>query len=204
VDARVAVVGGINWGERSAANHDFDAELGGPAVASLGRVFARDLVTCGRMLTVPASPVDPGLLVATTLPGPDIRPLILDAIESAHRSLDLELFVLTDIGIVHALERAAARGVRITVLLDPHQRPSDRAAATLAGHGVPVRLYRSRGELLHAKVVVTDAATVSFGSANWSAGGFERNHECDVVILDNPPVAAAFLAAMRADWEAAA
>ncbi len=31
VDSDVAVVGGINWGARSAANHDFDAELRGPA-----------------------------------------------------------------------------------------------------------------------------------------------------------------------------
>jgi len=204
IDSQVAVVGGINWGASSVANHDFDAEIRGPAVANLQRVFMRDLVSCGRRVRVPAAVVDPRLLVATTLPGPDIRPLILDAIESAHRTLDLELFVLTDLGIVHALERAQARGVRISLLLDPHERPSDRPAALLRARGVPVRLYRSHGELLHAKAVVTDGATVSFGSANWSGGGFERNHECDVVFLAQPAVAAAFLAAMRADWAAAA
>ncbi|GAC1339277.1 MAG: hypothetical protein NVSMB29_06330 [Candidatus Dormibacteria bacterium] len=204
VDARVAVVGGINWGEHSVRNHDFDAEIRGPAVVNLSRVFARDLITCGRVVVMPAPAIDPGLLVATTLPGAEIRPLILETIESARRTLDLELFVLTDRGIVHALQRAHARGVAVSVLLDPHQRPSDAAAEALRASGVPVRLYRSRGELLHAKAVVSDGARVSFGSANWSSGGFERNHECDVVIVNQPALAAAFLTAMRADWDAAA
>ena len=48
VDGVVAVVGGINWGSGSAANHDFDVEVRGPVVANLGRVFIRDLATCGR------------------------------------------------------------------------------------------------------------------------------------------------------------
>ena len=39
VDATVAVVGGINWGAGSAANHDFDVEVRGPAVTNLARVF---------------------------------------------------------------------------------------------------------------------------------------------------------------------
>src|SRR5580700_8520855 len=52
IDARVAVVGGINWGVNSPANHDYDAELSGPVVHNLDRVFSRDLVTCGRDVAV--------------------------------------------------------------------------------------------------------------------------------------------------------
>jgi phosphatidylserine/phosphatidylglycerophosphate/cardiolipin synthase-like enzyme len=45
VDGSAAVVGGVNWGASSDANHDFDALVHGPAVTNLERVFLRDLVT---------------------------------------------------------------------------------------------------------------------------------------------------------------
>lgn len=204
VDGDVAVVGGINWGTASAAHHDFDILVRGPVVANLERVAARDLVTCGRRATVPPTQVDTAITVASTLPFDEVRPLVLAGIEGATRSLDLELYVLTDVGLVHALERAHARGVAIRLLLDPSQRPSDAAAAELRARRVPLRLYAAHGELLHAKAMVVDKRNVLFGSANWSGGGFSRNHEIDVVIHESWAVADAFLAAIDADWDVSA
>lgn len=204
VDGRVAVVGGINWGTSSPANHDYDAEVGGPVVANLDRVFLRDLVTCGRDASVPDAVTDASIIAAATLPGAEIRPLALGLIDAARRSLDLELFVLTDTGIVHALESAAQRGVRVRVLLDPSQPSSDPSFTALREAGVDVRWYRSRGELLHAKAMVADGSAVLFGSANWSGGGFARNHELDIEIPAARAVAAAMLAQMHLDWAASA
>jgi phosphatidylserine/phosphatidylglycerophosphate/cardiolipin synthase-like enzyme len=202
VDARVAVVGGINWGVKSPANHDYDAEVRGPVVANLDRVFARDLVTCGRAVAVPDAVADSSMIVAATLPGAEIRPLALALIDGAQHSLDLELFVLTDTGVVHALESAAHRGVDVRVLLDPSQPSSDPSYAALLAGGIKVRWYRSHGELLHAKAIVADGASILFGSANWSGGGFARNHELDVELPSAPVVAAAMLAQMDLDWTA--
>ena len=202
-DGAVAVVGGINWGNASAANHDVDLLVRGPAALNLHRVFVRDLVTCGRQATVPAEAPDASLEVVATLPTPAIRPLVLEAVEDATSTIDLELYVITDLGIVHALERAQSRGVRIRVLLDPTQRPSDAPAAELRSRGIEVRLYRGRGELLHAKTMVVDGTTVVVGSANWSAGGFARNHELDVVLPDAPAVAAVLTQAEDSDWAVA-
>jgi phosphatidylserine/phosphatidylglycerophosphate/cardiolipin synthase-like enzyme len=204
VDARVAVVGGINWGTSSPANHDYDAEVAGPVVANLDRVFLRDLVTCGREANVPDPVADPSILVAATLPGAEIRPLALGLIGAAQHSLDLELFVLTDTGVVHALEAASERGVRVRVLLDPSQPSSDPSYTALRAGGIDVRWYRSSGELLHAKAIVADAGSVLFGSANWSGGGFARNHELDIEMPGAPAVAAAMLAQMNLDWSASA
>jgi cardiolipin synthase A/B len=204
VDAQVAVVGGINWGTSSPANHDYDAEIRGPAVQNLERVFDRDLVTCGRMVAVPDAVPDPDVIVAATLPGQEIRPLALALIDTARRSLRLELFVLTDTGIVHDLEQAAARGVQVSVLLDPSQRSSMPSYLALAAAGVPVRWYRSHGELLHAKAIVADGTSVLFGSANWSGGGFARNHELDIELPAAPAIAAAMIAQMQLDWAASA
>jgi len=204
VDAHVAVVGGINWGVGSAANHDYDAQLTGPVVANLDRVFLRDLVTCGRAVAVPDPHLEPSIVVAATLPGAEIRPLAMALINAARDSLDLELFVLTDTGIVHALEAAAVRGVRVRILLDPSQPSSTPSYAALRRDGIDVRWYRSRGELLHAKAIIADATSLLFGSANWSGGGFERNHELDIDIPSAPGVAAAMLAQMDLDWTASA
>jgi phosphatidylserine/phosphatidylglycerophosphate/cardiolipin synthase-like enzyme len=204
VDARVAVIGGINWGVRSPANHDYDAEVRGPVVANLDHVFARDLVTCGRVVSVPDAVPDPSIIVAATLPGSEIRPLALGVIGGAIRSLDLELFVLTDTGVVHALESAAQRGVDVRVLLDPSQPSSDASYAALRAAGIRVRWYRSRGELLHAKAIVADGTSILFGSANWSGGGFARNHELNVELPAASVVAAEMLAQMQLNWVASA
>jgi cardiolipin synthase A/B len=204
VDSVVAVVGGINWGVRSAANHDYDAEVRGPVVANLDRVFMRDLVTCGRSEMVPPPVADSAVIVAATLPATEIRPLALDVINGARASLDLELFVLTDTGVVRALEAARARGVTLHVLMDPSQPSSDPSIQALRSAGVDVRIYRSRGELLHAKAVVADAVRVLFGSANWSGGGFARNHELNIEIVWSPAAAEAMLEQMRLNWSASA
>jgi phosphatidylserine/phosphatidylglycerophosphate/cardiolipin synthase-like enzyme len=204
VDHTVAVVGGINWGVRSPANHDYDVEVTGPAAANLDRVFARDLVTCGRFVDVAPPVADTQIVVATTLPAAEIRPLALALIAAATSNLSLELFDLTDTGIVHALESASAAGVSVRVLLDPSQHPSDPAYQTLLAHGIAVRWYRSHGELLHAKAIVTDRSHVLFGSANWSGGGFARNHELDVELVQAPVVAQAMVAQMDLDWAASA
>ena len=202
VDGEAAVVGGINWNTSSAHHHDFDALIRGPAATNLRRAFLRDLVTCGRQIAVPDELADPAILVAATLPSSAIRPLAVQLVDSATSTLDLELYVLTDTGVVHALERARHRGVAVRVILDATQRPSDAAAAELTAAGVAVRLYRSHGDLLHAKVGVADGRRSLFGSANWTRSGFEHNHELDVEVVDSSAIAATFEQAMDADWNA--
>jgi cardiolipin synthase A/B len=204
VDGRVAVVGGINWGAGSAANHDFDVVVHGPAVANLARIFARDLVTCGRAEVVPPPVLDPSILVAATLPGAEILPMVLGVLGGARRTLDVAMYTLTDAAVVQAMEAALARGVAVRVLLDPSERPSDPSAASLRAHGVAVRLYRSSGEKLHAKAAIADGATVVLGSANWTVSGFEHNHELDISIPDDAVVAAAFEQQFDSDWAASA
>jgi cardiolipin synthase A/B len=204
VDSDVAIVGGINWGAGSAANHDFDAELRGPAVANLERVFSRDLVTCGRVQVVPAPLVDPAVLVGATLPGSEILPMALATIAGARRTLDVAMYTLTDAAVVDAMEAALVRGVAVRVLLDASERPSDPSAASLRAHGVAVRLYASSGEKLHAKAAIADGAAVILGSANWTVSGFEHNHELDVAIPADSAVAAAFEQQFNSDWGASA
>ena len=162
VDGGVAaVVGGINWGATSGPNHDFDALVRGPAAANLERVVLRDLATSGLPVGVPTETVDPAIVVATTLPDSGIRALALELVDGARTTLDLELFVLTDAGVVHALARAHARGVRVRLLLDPDQRPSDarnpRPDPRVRGSADPLhptivsRTPRENSDVFHAR-----------------------------------------------------
>jgi phosphatidylserine/phosphatidylglycerophosphate/cardiolipin synthase-like enzyme len=76
--------------------------------------------------------------------------------------------------------------------------------AQLRSAGAAVRFYLQAGdELLHAKLGIFDAATVLFGSCNWSRSGFTRNHELDLLVRDST-LAGTFLNRLEQDWAASA
>jgi cardiolipin synthase len=199
VDRAVAIVGGINWGLASERHRDYAAEVRGPVVAHLARVFARDLAAAGRPVTIPPVTAEGAVRVLTTHPAHDIETAVLSLLAGATRRIDVELFVITAPAAVSALQAAQRRGVQVRVLLDPNQDALG-ARATLAGSGIRAGYYAGPGKL-HAKIVVVDGARVLFGSANWTHGGFATNHELDLAI-DHPAVAAVYAAAIARDWEA--
>lgn len=200
-DGTTAIVGGMNWGDFSYRNHDFDTLLVGPTVANLERVFATDLTTCARSAPIPPPTPDNNVIVATTLPTADIRPLALRLIGSAHTSLDLALYVLTDSQVVQALQHAHDRGVHIRIVLDASQQPNVNAAEALRSSGITVHWFHGNGEKLHAKAAVADSHTVLFGSANWTTSGFLHNHEVDVEFINSLTIAHTFTSAIAADWD---
>lgn len=90
--------------------------------------------------------------------------------------------------IIRALLRAAARGVRVKLLLparsDVHLvllvgRSS--YAALLAGG---IEIYELEEEILHAKVMLVDGDRTVIGSANLDQRSFHRNFEINCVIYD--------------------
>jgi len=200
VDGERAIVGGINWGTHSPQNHDFDVLVTGPIVANLERVFRQDLALAGEPAVIPPSTSDRVVQVLTTRPGEGIRAAALAAIAAARRTIDIEMFVLSDRLVVEALAAAAGRRVHLRVLLDPTQSQNAATMAQLQSAGAAVRFYLQAGdELLHAKLGIFDGATVLFGSCNWSRSGFTRNHELDLLVRD-PTLAGVFLSRLEQDW----
>ncbi|HEX9709165.1 MAG TPA: phospholipase D-like domain-containing protein [Candidatus Thermoplasmatota archaeon] len=112
-----------------------------------------------------------------------------------------------------ALLRAAARGVRVTVLLAPPApaAPAPEPGAALAtaarALGVPLEVRTDSRPLtnaskMHAKVVVADAAAFILGSHNLVASAFYSNREVSLRVDD--ATAASWLAArLAADFERA-
>jgi phosphatidylserine/phosphatidylglycerophosphate/cardiolipin synthase-like enzyme len=204
VDGVRAIVGGINWGTHSPLNHDFDVLATGPGVDNLERVFKKDLALAGEPAVIPSASSDRAVQVLTTRPGEGIRAAALAAIAAARHTIDIEMFVLSDRLVVEALAAAAGSGVHVRVLLDPTQSQNAATMAQLRSAGAAVRFYLQAGdELLHAKLGIFDAATVLFGSCNWSRSGFTRNHELDLLVRDST-LAGTFLNRLEQDWAASA
>ncbi|TMG34430.1 MAG: phosphatidylserine/phosphatidylglycerophosphate/cardiolipin synthase family protein [Chloroflexi bacterium] len=204
VDGSRAVLGGINWGRHSVENRDYDVLVTGPAVRNLTRIFEQDLELAGNPTPVASTVADPLIQVLVTRPGDAIRGAAVSAIDSAQRTIDIEMFVLSDRIVIDALLAAARRGVQVRVLLEPTQPQNLAALAELRSAGARAQLFKpARGELLHAKLAIIDAVAVLFGSCNWSRSGFTRNHELDLLIRD-ATVARVFLDRLQVDWSGSA
>ncbi len=200
VDGAQAIVGGINWGRKSAANQDFDVIATGPVVNNLDRIFRQDLALSGVASPIPPASPDRLVQVLVTRPGDGIRAAALAAIAAAHHSIDLEMYVLSDRLVIDALVAATKRGVELRVLLDPTQSQNAVTLAQLNAAGANVRFYLQAGdELLHAKAAIIDGSVILFGSCNWSRSGFTRNHELDLLIQDSR-LAAIFSQRVAQDW----
>lgn len=98
-------------------------------------------------------------------------------IDAAERSIDLAAFVLTSWPVIDALNRAAARGVEVRVVLDKSQS-ADRLA------GPAVRVW-TRRPLMHLKTMVIDGQRLRTGSANFSASGL-KSQANDLLVIDEP------------------
>ena len=205
VDGTVAYFGGVNWGAVSYRNRDYELRLSGPGVQHLEHVFTLDLQRSGKVVSpvADASAIGNEPRLVTSFPDDEIGQAVVAALRGARRSIELEMFVMTDVDTIRALQDAARRGLHVQVLFDPGQDLNQAAMVQLRAVGVFCRFYRTSGELLHAKTAVIDGEELVIGSANWTASGFRHNHELDAV-LHSRPLAAAVAARMDADWKAAA
>lgn len=198
VDNKFAVIGGMNWGNHSATNHDACVLLEGDAVGNLvEEIFKVDYeFGGGDVSTLPAHKTvqDERIKVLTTSPkeSPDgghneIFEEILHQIDNAQKSIVAELFVLTDKQVAQKLldahKRLTANGqAGVQILVDPglylkfkNCRPT---VDFLREQGVPIRFYKVNWveeQKLHGKWAVFDEDKLMIGSANWSKTGLQSN-----------------------------
>jgi len=155
----------------------------------------------GRMDSTLGSGVVPTELLVE--PQARSRPL-LRAIDGAQTRIFVEVYILTDASVIRALERAAAQGVAVYVMLE--HRPlglgvqPDRMMDRLQAAGIFVKWTRPGFQLTHAKFVVVDDRLAVISSANFSRSAFRQNRDflvfdrrrADVISISN---------LFRADWD---
>lgn len=133
---------------------------------------------------------------------PGAQQVLLTLIGSATSTLLVENEEMALPAVTTALERAAQRGVQVSVVMT---RQDDWATAfdKLANARVDVRTYSPSASLyIHAKAIVVDAGTAGqkafIGSQNFSAASLDHNRELGLLTAD-PQLVDALATTIKAD-----
>ena len=121
--------------------------------------------------------------------GSDARAAMCAAFDRARASIDAEFYSIDDPAVVDSLNRAAARGVRVRVVLEGDTRrfsasgrePSDAAVRGALGRAIDVVVSRSPHALVHAKAAVVDGSLALVSTANPTLSGFDAPGEALVI-----------------------
>jgi cardiolipin synthase A/B len=124
-----------------------------------------------------------------TEPGPGDTPFVA-LIDSAHHSIQITMYELTDQLVEQALVAAASRGVRVAVLLDHGQygagRPlNDAAYRYLTIHGVTVAWAPTYFALTHQKSLLIDRRVAAIMTLNLTPAYYSSSR--DFAVLDYRP-----------------
>ncbi|OBS10556.1 phospholipase D-like domain-containing protein [Acidihalobacter prosperus] len=141
-------------------------------------------------------------------PQAGVQPVV-QLIESARRSVDLNVYMITDRRVLAALRADRDRGVRVRVIIQEHpyraqRRFVARERRELADAGVAQRYaprrFEGRYVFDHAKYIVVDnGRRYLVGTANFTYSAFRRNREY-LWIGDDRRTGAALDAVFDDDW----
>jgi len=133
----------------------------------------------------------------------DGRAPLLDEIQAARHSVDLEVYLLTDEVILQSLEDAQRRGVGVRVILEEHPfgggGGQEEIFTRLENGGIAVRWGNPVFRFSHIKMMVVDEAVTVIMNQNLTQSAFTANREFGVV-TDEPDAVRAAAAIFAADW----
>jgi phosphatidylserine/phosphatidylglycerophosphate/cardiolipin synthase-like enzyme len=158
----------------------------------------------------------PASLQDTLTVSPDSLTPIVNFINSAKESIDLEAQYLKEPHLNAALEAAANRGVRVSVTVASacaFGKPAASAAAEIQSvytafdrDGISSRFFNASNRIdgnpgyMHAKVIVVDGTRAWLGSENGSSESLTENREYGV-IFDNADWVRTILDTVKADHD---
>src|ERR671917_2343861 len=133
----------------------------------------------------------------------DGRAPLLDEIQAARRSIDLEVYIVTDDLILQSLEEAQRRGVDVRVILEEHPfgggGGQEEIFARLEGSEIAVRWGNPVFRFTHIKMLVIDDAVTLIMNQNLTQSAFTANREFGVV-TNRPDAVQTAAAIFAADW----
>ncbi|MFH0737689.1 MAG: phospholipase D-like domain-containing protein [Candidatus Micrarchaeota archaeon] len=126
---------------------------------------------------------------------------VVSFIDSAERSIDIEVYVFTSRDVLEALERAKSRGVEIRIILEKRVLSGQNAQmfSELAAKGFAVRYAGRIFDLTHSKFIIIDGEAVLVGSHNLSNSALFENREASVIIRD-AEIVEEFQGIFNSDW----
>jgi phosphatidylserine/phosphatidylglycerophosphate/cardiolipin synthase-like enzyme len=180
-------------------------------INALNRIALGFMICAFALVAYQLWPAQPAHLVIDShdeihyAPDENLEPIDTGLIDTSTREIDLAAYVLTDVPVMEALRRAAARGVKVRVYLFegelPHNGPPKEAIdALIATPNVEIRLKPDHDPLMHIKAFQIDGRLLRTGSANFSASG-EKKQDNDLILIQSTAAAAAFKRKFDAMWK---
>lgn len=155
-------------------------------VAATFGVIQVQRVSLPTVAAVAEPPVRPASIVAYFSPNGGCTEAIVNELNAARTSVDVQAYSFTSAPIAQAVANAHARGVKVRVILDKSQQTERYSSLTyLRNHSVPTWVD-SKHAIAHNKIMIIDGRTLITGSFNFSKAAEERNAENLLVIRDNP------------------
>jgi len=138
----------------------------------------------------PASPAGARSGPLITEPGAGFGP-VYHLIKRARHSVDVTMYELADATAEHDLAAAAARGVRVRVVLDEREDHTNADAYSyLKSHGVKVTWSSSDYRYTHQKTVIIDRSVAVIMTANLTSKYYPTTRDFLIVDASRPDVAA--------------
>ena len=107
---------------------------------------------------------------------------VIETVENARETIDLEAFHFSNKRLAKALIRAKDRGVRVRAVLDKENREkANSKAGFVADAGVSVRID-TQHRTAHNKVILIDRKTVVTGSLNFDGHADRENAENTLIL----------------------
>jgi cardiolipin synthase len=210
IDGRLAFTGGINISEVYASGlrirrtkvrledwRDTDIELAGPVVAIVQRLFIDEWrYQMGPPLNprnyFPRLQAEGKQIVRVIASVPEQFSVIYVTLVSAITNSEMNVYITDayftpDRQMLHALERAARRGVDMRLLL-PSQSDVALIVSAQRSHyeellEAGVKIYEWQGEMLHAKTATIDGVWSTVGTSNLDWWSIARDNEINAIIL---------------------
>ena len=119
-----------------------------------------------------------------------------DLLESAERSIDVCMFVLSCAVLLDALIDAHRKGIKVRIICD--NMKISGSAYKITDAGLDVRVDNSPA-MMHHKFMIIDQEVLLTGSYNWTASGAAYNRE-NVFITDEQHVVEQYIGEMEKLW----
>ena len=137
------------------------------------------------------------------LPDDTAKPII-DAINSATKSLRVKMFLFSDPTLIKAVIDAGRRGVKVRIMLNPARRSGESENETtckkLKAAGIEVIDTSPEFDVTHEKSMVVDDTTAFVKSLNWDVKNLTETRDYAVVTTHRHKVDE-IIECFEADWK---
>jgi cardiolipin synthase len=128
---------------------------------------------------------------------------IVDAINSAAKSILIKMFLFSDAELLNAVIAAKQRGVKVKVMLNPSRRNGEEenedARAKLEAAGIEVRDSNPSFIITHEKSMVVDEKLAFVKSLNWETKNLTETRDY-AIVTSHPHEVEEIVLCFEADW----